>query len=99
MGAPVRVRFRPARSLGTGGVQPSREPERSRWVRPVQADGGRSDDRARVSVLVPNGFPPEQVAAPKTERSGVLARCLAVSEMGAGGESVCAPISIFNRPA
>lgn len=95
----MRAQFRPARSLGTGGVQPNREPERSRWVRPVQADGGRSDDRARVSVRVPNASPPKQVAAPKTERSGALARRLAGSEMGAGGDLVRAPISARSRRA
>jgi hypothetical protein len=90
---PMRVHRQPARSLGTEGVQPSREPERSRQMRPVQADGGRSDDRARVSAHVPNTPPPKQVAAPKAERSGALARCLAGSEMRAVGEPVRAPIS------
>lgn len=99
MGTPVCVQARPARSLGTGEAQPGREPEQSRRVRPAQADGRRSADRARVSVRVPNASPPQQVAAPKVQRSGALARCLAGSEMGAASESVRAPISVFGRPA
>ena len=83
--------YRPARSLGTGGAQPGREPERSRRVRPAQADGGRSDDRTRVSARVPDDSPPKQVSAPKEKRSGALARSLAGSEMGSVGDSARAP--------
>ena len=45
----MRGHTRPARSLGTGGAQPSREPERSRPVRTVEVDGG-AERRPRLSL-------------------------------------------------
>ena len=92
--AGVRTESRVGRSgawPGAGAVPPGA---------PAQADGRRSDERARVSVRVPPCTIAQQEAAPrKAERSGAVARCLAGSKIKAATGALLARISSKGAPS